>query len=153
MRPSRCVSRGAAHGQTLHPVASTRSPDGVPSQASVASGTPSWSESPLRRMTGSVVVVDEEPAEVVEVVAAAVVVEVEDVVVDDGRVVDVLVDDVVVCVVEVVDVVVIPVVVVVETIGTSVRQVACATLWLIRSLTVLPKTRSMFDRPPASRWQ
>src|SRR6185503_15455624 len=81
-------------GQTLHPVPSTRSPVGVPEQASSASTTPSWS-----RSTGSVVVVGRRGVIVDVVVGAYVVDVVASVVVDD------VLDDVDVGVVVVVEVV------------------------------------------------
>jgi hypothetical protein len=49
--------------------------------------------------------------------------------------------------VEVTDVLVAVVVVTVD------RHAADATLVPMRALTVLPKTKSMFARPPAFRWQ
>jgi hypothetical protein len=58
-----------------------------------------------------------------------------------------LVDVVEVLVVDVTDVLVTVVVVTVD------RQDADETLVPMRALTVLPKTRSMFARPPAFRWQ
>jgi hypothetical protein len=165
--------RGPAQGQTLHPVPSTRSPVGVPEQASSASTTPSWS-----RSTGSVVVVGRRgvivddvlvvlvAGECVVVVVGAYVVDVVASVVVGGVLVDVdvgavvvvevvagsevVVEEVVVvtCVVDVV--VLVDVVVDTETVP---RHDAFPTLWPIRLLTTLPNVRSMFASPPARRWQ
>src|SRR5439155_3906316 len=167
-----------SQGQTLQPVASTRSPGGVPGQLSTSSGTPSPSASApagrrgavddvvveevdvvLGRVVVVVTVVELVVGRVVVVVVGRVVVVVEVVDVVVGRVVVVVVGRVVV-VVEVVTVVVGGLVVVVDVVVVVVgetetvsRHDAPATLCAIRALTALPKRRSMFASPPLSRWQ
>lgn len=131
MREGHAVpAEGPSQGQTLHPVASTMSPARLPGQASLPSGTPSRSRSAA---AGAVVVV----------ARGAVVVVVDEVVVAGGRVVLVL---------RVVEVVLVLLVVVLEP-ETVARHPAAATLWPMRVLTTLPKSRSTFERPPASWWQ
>src|SRR5262245_20788378 len=71
--PQTPAERGPSHGQTLHPVPSTKSPAGVSLHRSDESGTPSRSASPLRATRTVVVVVDGATVVVVELVGATVV--------------------------------------------------------------------------------
>ena len=73
------------------------------------------------------VVVDEDVDDVVELELVGGALEVEELVVS---VVDVVVDG-----------------------GSVARQVAAATVWVMRLLTTPPKSRSMFASPPARSWQ